>query len=120
MQPKTPAALVQSYVARVQQRELEALLSLYEPDALFVPKPHVHVRGHAALREGFEELFAIEPVLTVHIAEEHQATDLVLLANDWTLEGTTPDGRAVARSGRSAVVLRRGDDGSWRIVMDRL
>jgi ketosteroid isomerase-like protein len=48
-----------------------------------------------------------------------EAGDVALVVNDWTMAGTAPDGTPVVRDGRSADVLRRQPDGSWKVLIDR-
>jgi ketosteroid isomerase-like protein len=47
-----------------------------------------------------------------------QASDLALVITTWSFTGTGPDGKPVKLAARSADVLRRQADGSWRIVID--
>jgi ketosteroid isomerase-like protein len=44
--------------------------------------------------------------------------DLALLQGEWAFVGTAPDGSPVELAGRSAEVVRRQPDGSWRYVID--
>jgi ketosteroid isomerase-like protein len=116
----SPIATVQTFLTRLATRDLEGLLALYEPDALFVPEPGVQVVGHAALRAAFLELFAIDPRLTLETTETLSAAELSFVSNRWSLRGVTQDGTAVERNGQSSIVLRCGPDGTYRIVIDRL
>ena len=59
-----------------------------------------------------------EPSLQGDIEQVVYAGDVALVANRWVLEGTSPDGKPVRLSGRSADVLRRRCNGEWRIVID--
>jgi ketosteroid isomerase-like protein len=47
-----------------------------------------------------------------------QASDLALVITTWSFTGTGPDGKPVKLAAKSADVLRRQADGSWRIVID--
>jgi ketosteroid isomerase-like protein len=46
------------------------------------------------------------------------ASDLAFVAGVWSFAGTGEDGAPVKLAGKSADVLRRQADGSWRFVID--
>ena len=116
--PRSPEELLSQFGRYVTQRALEPLLDLYEPDALFVPEPGVVHAGRAAIRDALAGMLALAPVMDTTVLAVHQASETALVIVDWTLRGTAPDGSAVAQSGKSADVLRRQSDGSWRILID--
>jgi ketosteroid isomerase-like protein len=47
-----------------------------------------------------------------------QASDLALVATEWSFSGTGPDGNPVNMATKSADVLRHQADGTWRFVVD--
>lgn len=47
-----------------------------------------------------------------------EASDLALVTGVWSFNGTGPDGEPVKLAAKSADVLRRQGDGSWRFVID--
>lgn len=103
---------------RVAAKSLDALVAMYEPSAVFAAKPGVVHTGIVAIRSALGELLALSPVMETHVREVHQADDVALVIVDWNLRGTAPDGSAVTQSGRSADVLRRQSDGTWRVLID--
>jgi uncharacterized protein (TIGR02246 family) len=115
-----PEDTIRRYTQHVRDRDLEALVALYEPEAVFSQEPAAEVRGRQALREVFRGFLASQPKLDVVTATVHAAGDLALVTNDWTLEGRDPAGAPLKRQGRSAVVLRRQADGGWLIAIDRV
>lgn len=115
----TPEDTLRRFAECVRDRDVEALVSLYEPEAVFSPSPDVVVKGHDGLPTAYREFFGLNPVLDLVRAQIHGLDDLALVANDWTLVGTAPDGTAITKSGRSSVVLRRGAGGAWFIAIDR-
>jgi ketosteroid isomerase-like protein len=56
--------------------------------------------------------------MTTRVVEVHEADDIALVIVDWELRGTAPDGTAVTQGGRSADVLRRQSDATWRVLID--
>lgn len=116
---ESPEKTLRRFAECVRERDLENLLSLYEPDAVFVPAPTVALKGHARLRVAFQDLFQIKPKIYLVSTHVYESGDLALAANDWSLSGSAPDGTPVLKSGRSAVVLRRSSSGTWLIAIDR-
>lgn len=55
----TPEALMQTFTACVASADLEALVDLYEPDAVFEPQPGVVVTGHTEIRAALAQLLAL-------------------------------------------------------------
>lgn len=118
MQPSTLENAVQDFVDAVNRGDLEAALRHYEPEATLVVQPGVVATGHAELREALSQLLALRPTLSSAACTTLVAADMALHHMHWALAGTAPDGTAVQQEGRSADVLRRQADGSWRIVID--
>jgi len=113
----TPAELMADFCRRVRERDLDGLVDLYEPQAVFRPSEGRIARGPAEIRAALAELLALDPVLDAHVEEVLTVGDLALVINRWTMRGTAPDGTLVEQSGRSSDVVRR-HGAAWRIVMD--
>jgi uncharacterized protein (TIGR02246 family) len=118
--PTSPEAVITAFVTCMQARDLPGLLALYETDAIFIPGPDMRAAGEAALCEAFRATFALGPTIEARPTEVLSNGDLAWVSNAWRCRGTTPDGAPVDRSGQSSVVMRRRDDGTWRIAIDRL
>ena len=118
MSTHTPEAVIQRFAEALEQSDLGALLDLYEPDATFAPAPGEAVTGRAEIQQALESFLALRPRMTGEIEKVLLAGETALVANRWSLEGTSPDGEQVAMSGTSADVLRRQPDGGWRIAID--
>jgi uncharacterized protein (TIGR02246 family) len=98
--------------------DADALLALYAPDASLVPQPGQVVSGTAALRAALAGFLALRGQMTLETRAVVVAGDLAQTHGQWTLTGTGPDGSALQMAGRSAEVLRRQPDGTWRCVID--
>lgn len=116
--PQTPDELMARFRECVHQRALDRLIALYEPDAVFVPEPGAVHQGRDAIRSALAGMLALAPSMETNVAEVHQAGDIALVVVDWTLRGTAPDGHGISQGGRSADVLRRQADGTWRVLID--
>jgi uncharacterized protein (TIGR02246 family) len=115
----TPEALMRAFTDRVHARDLEGLVALYEPAAVFEPRPGVVVEGREAIRHALRDLLALRPVMVAETVEVLQADDVALVVNEWTMTGMAPDGTEVRQGGRSADVVRRQPDGSWLVLVDK-
>lgn len=116
--PTTPEELMSQFGARVADKDLDSLVALYEPTALFTPSPGVVHRGADAIRTALSQMLALSPRMETKVTEVHEAGGIALVVVEWTLQGAAPDGTPVRQAGRSADVLRRQDDGSWRVIID--
>lgn len=115
----TPEALMRTFTACLSSGDLDALLDLYEPDAVFEPAPGVVVTGHADIRAALGQLLALAPVMEARTVQVLRSGDVALVVNEWTMIGTAPDGGEVRQGGRSADVVRQQADGGWRVVIDK-
>ena len=99
-------------------RDLDGLLSLYEPRAVCAPRPGPAVSGQAAIREALAGFFQLNAQLTLQVERVLQSAELALLISHWTLNGTDPNGNKVEQAGTTADVARRQPDGTWLLVID--
>jgi uncharacterized protein (TIGR02246 family) len=115
----SPEALMQAFTDRVHAGDLDGLVALYEPSAVFEPRPGVVIRGRDAIGQALAELLALWPRMVANTVQVLQANDVALVVNEWNLTGTAPDRSEVRRGGRSADVVRRQRDGSWLVLVDK-
>jgi ketosteroid isomerase-like protein len=104
-----PEDIARLFVARVNARDLDGILELFEPDAVVAYPVDRPSQGTAALRELYAGLLAAEPVFPV---EEPLPT---LISGDIALTAT------IARDGAGvrAQVVRRQADGTWLRLLDQ-
>ena len=117
MERTTPEGVIRGFAERLNERDVDGALELYEPDASFVVEPGTTVTGHDQIRAALERFAALRPQLTGEIAGVRRGGDVALVLNRWSLHGEGPEG-PVAMSGTSADVLRRRPDGSWGVLID--
>ena len=118
MTSATPEQVIERFSSLLARSDLDALIDLYEPDAVFAPQPGRVVTGRAAIREALTGFLELRPQMDGKIKEVLVSDDTALVSNRWSLRGTAPDGAPVEMGGTSADVMRRGADGAWRIVID--
>lgn len=100
--------------------DVEAFLDVYEQDAtLLIPPDGAVAHGKAEIRAAMAQQFALTDVAArIEVLQKVQSDGLALTRARWMVFGTAPDGERVELEGRGAIVSRRQDDGSWRIVLD--
>ena len=101
--------------------DMEAALSLYEPDATFampIGFGEGSVSGLDGLRDALGGFIAMSPQLQVNAEKTLLSGDTALVIGNWTLTGRGADGNDIDTSGRYADVVRRQSDGSWLFVID--
>ena len=91
----TPTQVLQSIVDGVNSGNLEALMTLYEPDAAFADQPGKLGHGAAGIREGLAGFIAMRGTLDLKVTRVLEAGGLALVIGVWTFAGTGPDGKAV-------------------------
>jgi len=118
---KTPEDVSRLIGEAMTAKDIDAALSLYEPDATFaIPKGFGEgsVTGLDGLRETLTGFLTMSPELRITAENTLLAGDMAMVTGNWTLKGTGPDGNDIAANGRFADVVRRQSDGSWLFVID--
>jgi ketosteroid isomerase-like protein len=115
---RTPEEALASIVHGINSGDLEALMRLYEPEAGFAAEPVRLKHGLAGVREGRSGFIGLKGKLDLKVTRVLKASDLALVLTAWSFAGTGPDGDPVRLASKSADVLRRQADGSWRFVID--
>ena len=113
-----PADVAQAWGDTYAARDLDAMMALFAPEAIWVSEEGAEVHGHGAIRGVFADFMALDAVYEVADQEVHAAGGVALLSARWTVSGKAPDGSDVALGGRTADVLRREPDGTWLYVID--
>ena len=110
----TPRELHQLFEAHVNNEDLDALASLYEPSAAFRAFPGEALEGLPSIRLALGQLVRSLPRLQIHTRRVTTCGELALLSNRW--RAVVPGAEPVEAI--SAEVARRQPDGTWRYVID--
>jgi ketosteroid isomerase-like protein len=113
--PFTPADVNGAFAAGYNSRDVEALAALYEPDAVVTNPDGSIAAGIDAIRVHLDHLVELGGFMTSQNRYAIPNGDLALVGANWEIEFTDGRERIV---GRSAEVVRRQPDGSWRYVLD--
>ncbi len=117
MKVTNPESLHATYVEAFNSGHIEDVLSLYEPDAAFVPEPGAVLTGHLAIGEAVKQFQGVG-TMTADTRYCIVSGDVALASASWHINGTGPDGAPVEANGQSADLFRRQGDGSWLLVVD--
>lgn len=118
MSTKSPLGRLSFLFDAINRKDVDAVLSCYEPNAVLSQKPNGgDATGVAQIREALGGFlaFRMEPG---EIREIQGGGDLALTGITWKATGTGPDGKPMTLSGRSTEVLRRQPDGEWLLAID--
>ena len=113
----TPAEIHTLFCDAFNRGDLEALLALYEPDAVLVVAGN-HASGRERIREALQSMLLRRARMTLetHFVSE-TAQDLAVLRGCWVVEPAEGQSGLVTR-GLSMEVVRKQPDGTWLFVLD--
>jgi len=98
--------------------DLEAAVTLYEPEAVLSWGPDRAAVGQEAIRQVLAEVMNMRLPLRCRTANVLLAGNLALITGERSMRGTGPDGVAIALAGPATLVVRRQPDGTWLTVAD--
>ncbi|MGY0064038.1 YybH family protein [Streptomyces sp. LZ34] len=112
----TPQEHAQLFVRYIEERDLDGLVSLYEPKALVQNEPGTALTGTDAIRVGLGQLLDSQAQVKLALRKIHIVDDIALVSHDVTT--TAPDG--TTHQTVSTEVQRRQANGRWLHVVDDL
>jgi ketosteroid isomerase-like protein len=118
MMADSPADMHRLFADAFNAHDLDALVALYEAEAVLVPQAGQRAIGQSAIREalaGFLSGFQTIELTTRGIVERG---DIALLYPDFHLHGTGEDGQPVTLEGHGTEIIRRQAYGGWLFVID--
>src|SRR5262249_61455791 len=93
-------------------RDLERILAIYEPDAVFVQESGEVLRGIDAIRPIHEGFIALNPEFEHEIVGVVEGPGIGIVYTNWTFR-TQGEGGPVELKGKTTDVVRQQPDGSW-------
>ncbi|MES0864316.1 DUF4440 domain-containing protein [Ruegeria sp. SCPT10] len=112
-------AAVEHMTQSFMDNNIPEVMDSYEPKATVLFEPAVPITENTMLKEMFAGMAALNPVFEYPSGHDVVVNgDIAIHISPWTMAGKTQDGQAVAQNGLSIAVLRRQEDGSWKMVID--
>jgi len=117
MLPQKPEDWPGAFVKHLNAGDLDAVMTLYEPEAQFVAKSGEILVGHEAIRKVLGALIAAKAHFQSRVVRAVTVGDIAQLYTDF--EGTRVDesGKTVPVRNDAIEVLRRQPDGAWKLIM---
>ena len=111
-----PSEINAAFADGFNRRDVAALLALYHPDGAVVEIDGSVSHGIAPIRDHLERLIALGGTMTSTNLTTVVTGEIALVTAGWEIVGASV---APSITGRSAEVLRRGDDGTWAYLIDQ-
>jgi len=118
MPAQQPEQLHRLFADGVNAKNIDALMTLYEPSPVAVDLEGRVLVGTDAVRELLSGLIAATTHFEVETRKVIVASDIALLSNTWHATVTSPDGQTMDISGMTAEAARRQSDGTLLLVID--
>ena len=99
MPAREPQDVHRRFVESFNAGDIDALMTLYEPNAAIIPQPGQLVAGADGVRGVLTQFLALKGTITIDTRTVAQAGELALLHSDWALKGTGPEGQPIELSG---------------------
>jgi uncharacterized protein (TIGR02246 family) len=115
--PDKPEDWPRQFEQRLNAGDLDAVITLYEPEAHFVNKSGETLRGRDAIRKVLGGLIEAKTHFQSRVVRAVTVGDIAQLYTDF--EGTRVDesGKTVPVHNNAIEILRRQSDGSWKLIM---
>jgi ketosteroid isomerase-like protein len=115
---KTPHDVHRLFAERFRLGDLDGMMELYDPEAIFLTQAGEVVAGTNAIRELLAGFLQLADTFELEHDHAFQSDGVALLQDAWTLQGRDPEGNPVEMADQTAGIARRQADGGWRIVVD--
>ena len=111
MSATSPEQLSQLFSQAIGRGDLEAVMALYEPGAVFLTQSGDLRSGTDAIRQQMAPFADMKPDFKINVDKVVSSGDIALMYNTWSMSSPQLSGRAIE-------VARRQPDGTWLYVVD--
>ncbi|WP_150523758.1 YybH family protein [Roseibium sediminis] len=115
---QTILSTVLSMTQAFHSGNIDDVMDTYETSQSIAFEPGQAVSDAKLARQMFQDFSSMQPQFTYSGHEVIVEGDLAIHIAPWTMSGRDPDNNEIEMSGLSVAVLRRQQDGSWKIVID--
>jgi ketosteroid isomerase-like protein len=107
MPAKSPEQICHLFKQYMAGGDIEALLSIYDPEAVFLNQSGEVKQGRQGLREELAPLASAKAIFDFSIKQIIESGDIALMHTQWTVSSPQP------MSVYAIEVARRQPDGAW-------
>jgi len=108
MSAKSPEEICRLFQHYMAEGDIDSVLSVYDPEAVFLNQSGEVKKGEAGLRQGLAAFAARKAVFNFDIKQVIQSGDIALMHTEWKV--SSPQQMSVY----AIEVARRQPDGTWR------
>lgn len=112
-----PSHLPFAYQDALNDGDADAVVALFHQDATMHTFSGRVLTDPEALRTEAVQSITARARLTNRLRSILIGGDTALIAADWDLQATAPDGSVISPTGTTTAVARRSVDGSWRFAV---
>ena len=116
--PTEPEDVIPSLMARFNSRQVEAMMALYAPEAVFIANDGRTITDRREIAVQFQRDMRLGLPLKATVRHVFVGGDTAQIVVDWSIDGKGPAGEDVHLGGSASDIVRRGADGRWRYIID--
>ena len=107
MPAKSPEDICRLFQRSMAEGDLDSVLSVYDPEAVFLNQSREVTKGKEGLRQVLAPLAAAKTVFEFKVKQIIQTGGIALMHTEWTVSGREPITQYAIE------VARRQPDGTW-------
>ena len=108
MLAKSPEEICRLFQQYMAEGDLDSVLSVYDPEAVFLNQSGEVKQGRDGLRQELAPFAAMKAIFAFNIKHVIQSGDIALMHTEWQVSAPQP------MSVYAIEVARRQSDGTWR------
>ncbi len=115
---KNVLSTIEKMTGNFQEKNINGVMSCYEPNAVVVFEPETPIFDTNVLKEMFTEMSMANPVFSYSGHEVFITGNIATHIAPWQMTAKAPDGTEIKQSGLSVAVLRKQKNGQWLMILD--
>ncbi len=115
---KNVLSTIEKMTGNFQEKNINGVMSCYEPNAVVVFEPETPIFDTNVLKEMFTEMSMANPVFSYSGHEVFITGNIAMHIAPWQMTAKAPDGTEIKQSGLSVAVLRKQKNGQWLMILD--
>jgi len=116
--PTKPEGVIPSLIERFNSGKIEVMMALYAPEAVFIAKDGRTITDRTKIAAQFQHDMNLGLPLKANVRHVFVSDDTAQIVLDWSIAGKGPDGEDINLRGSASDIVRRGEDGFWRYIID--